>query len=255
MLAFTMSGPAADTVGHIIPFFGHTFNEDAWPAVAEGDYFRVGETIRYLTSDAWMSSFIVHDDNFGSNLCIPKAYLSKYNVQYVVGLIPKGFCSSGIFAEIAGANYFYTILGQLPVEENVWLGRLKGTVIQKKLILRTLAVSGGEYLEHLSTIDDWNGRSEDRKIVENLKELIDETDSIWMVEVSIPDLFSTNKAKVGELLLDGSKEFGEKFDYSLFILARFPGCYLFLKDATPENPVFSTAGSRIESHTPVLKRG
>ena len=42
LLAFTMAGLRTSDVGHIVPVFGHTFNEDTWAPNAEGDYFRVG---------------------------------------------------------------------------------------------------------------------------------------------------------------------------------------------------------------------
>jgi len=42
LLAFNMAGPRAGDVGHIVPVFGHTFNEDTWAPNAEGDYFQIG---------------------------------------------------------------------------------------------------------------------------------------------------------------------------------------------------------------------
>ena len=56
---------------HVIPIFGHTFNEDTWLPNANYFYFKLGPNIKYIPSDSWLSMFIGHDDNFGSNFCIP----------------------------------------------------------------------------------------------------------------------------------------------------------------------------------------
>ncbi|MCS1409971.1 MAG: hypothetical protein M2R45_03159 [Verrucomicrobia subdivision 3 bacterium] len=55
--------------------FGHTLNRDTWVPFAKSSYFSVGGTHRFLYSDLWVSMFIGHDNNFGSNICIPRYYL------------------------------------------------------------------------------------------------------------------------------------------------------------------------------------
>jgi hypothetical protein len=82
LLAFTTSGPRAPGCGHIVPLLGHTFNEDTWSARGDGAYFKIGKDIRYLPSSAWMSSFLIHDDNFGSNLCVAKDYLPPKPIMW-----------------------------------------------------------------------------------------------------------------------------------------------------------------------------
>ncbi|MEP6668564.1 MAG: hypothetical protein ABJF10_05390 [Chthoniobacter sp.] len=109
LLGFTMSGPDAGGLRHIIHCYGHTFNADTWAAVADGDYFHVGEVIKHIPSDAWMSSFIAHDDNYGSNLCVPKTYLRADQANYALLLLPMGFHYNGIYAEAAGSYYFSSL--------------------------------------------------------------------------------------------------------------------------------------------------
>jgi hypothetical protein len=75
------------------------------------------------------------------------------------------------------------------------------------------------------------------------------------VEVSVPDLFSTNKHKIGELLLDATRPFTNKADFTLFVLARFPGCYLFFDKLDGQGkPQFIKVKSLIQSHTELLTR-
>jgi hypothetical protein len=46
LLGFSLKGPAIhDDQCHIIPFYGHTFNQDTWAPEADLSYFRVGENM------------------------------------------------------------------------------------------------------------------------------------------------------------------------------------------------------------------
>ena len=249
MLVFSMSGSGAGSVMHIIPFFGHTFNEDSWPPVAEGAYFKVGEAIRYIPSEQWMSSFVVHDDNFGSNLCIPKAYVQAGNAQYAVVLLPRNYQYGGIYAEVAAADYFYTILPKLEAGSNPWRRRLLKHVDDQTLVLRTVPIGKDQYLQHVTAMDDWEFRKEDKETIRALASIMHER--MWMIEVSIPDLFPANKRKIGEILLSAEKPFTTANDFSLFVLARFPESYLFFDrlDAASGLPMFSEVPSSLLSHT------
>lgn len=246
LMVFNIQGPEApEGIGHIIPCFGHTFNEDAWAPQARAAYFQIGETIRYIPSRAWAGSFIVHDDNFGPDLSIPVTFLKSDQVSYVFELLPDGFAYSGALAEIASADYFYSILPNLPKGENPWLDRLLKYVSNKKLILRCVAISRRSYINELKQLVDWDGNREDEAVVNNLPELTSEF--LWMVEVSIPDLFSTNKRKLGEILLNAANVPEPDRGFENFILARFPSVYVFTGGI--DNPTFLATPSRIQSHT------
>ena len=60
-----------ETAYHVIPLFGHTFNEDTWAPDADLLYFPLRKATKCLNSGAWVSMFVGHDDNAGSNYCIP----------------------------------------------------------------------------------------------------------------------------------------------------------------------------------------
>lgn len=256
LLAFSLSGPNAPSCGHIIPCFGHTFNEDAWGPHADDAYFKIGETIRYVPSRAWMSSFIVHDDNFGSNLCIPQAFVKPLNADYVVELLPKGYAYSETMAEIVAADYFYPILPVLlpKMPLNPWMRRLVEYVLNGKLILRCVAASKKSYLRALGKASDWEGNQERAESLDHLQQL--SPDRFWMVEVSVPEVFSTNKRKLGEILLDAENPLSDRIDFTSFVLARFPESYIFFDklDASTGEPRFLLTPSDLKSHVPLLTR-
>lgn len=252
LLAFSMGGPKAGNVGHILPIIGHTFNEDTWAPNAEGDYFKIGKKIRYIPSESWLSSFLAHDDNFGSNLCIPKKFIERKHAEFVVTLQPRGFKYPGFIAEFVASDFFYSLLPQLNLGNNPWMDRLQIYVKGMKLILRTVAVRKTDYVRHLGQIDDWEGNTENAFLINLLDPLL--RDTMWMIEVGLPDLFSTNKRKLGEILLDASRPYANKKDFSFFLMARLPGLYAFLEKLDGHNhPIFTTVKCPIVSHTEVMK--
>lgn len=251
LLGFAMSGPDAGDQRHIIHCYGHTFNADTWAAVADGDYFHVGEVIKHIPSDAWMGSFIVHDDNYGSNLCVQKTYLRADQANYALLLLPKGFRYTGIYAEAAGSYYFSSLVPALVVEDNMWLRRLLEYAVSRKLILRVVPVTLEGYIAHLKAARDWLGNQETAQVINQFGYI--HTKQMWMVEVSVPDLFPTNKRKIGELLLDATRDFETEADFRLFVLARFPGAYLFFHGMAEDGePRFIKLPSELRSHVPVL---
>jgi hypothetical protein len=253
LLAFSMGGPKAGSVGHIVPIIGHTFNEDTWAPNAEGDYFKIGKKIRYIASESWLSNFIAHDDNFGSNLCIPKKFVERKHANFVVALRPRGFEYPGFMAEFLASDYFYSLLPQLDTGANPWMHRMQFYVQGMKLILRTVAVRKADYVTHLAEAEDWEGFKEREEIVDVIKSILPET--LWMVEVGIPDLFSTNKRKLGEILLDASRPYAGKKDYSFFVMARLPGTYAFFQKLDGhKHPCFDTVHCPILSHTEVMTK-
>lgn len=254
LLSFPTAGPSANPEeGHIIPVIGHTFNEDTWVPLAEGPYFKIGESISYISSHTWLSSFLAHDDNFGSNFCIPKDYLKPKQVGVVIALHPQGYFFPGFIAELLASDIFYSLLPEISPGQNRWLKRLLSYVEQQRLILRTVPVTKSAYAAHLSELTDWHGNHECRIVASELSAIL--PDHLWVVEVSIPDLFSTNLRKLGEVVVDATKSPASP-PFDLFVMARFPTAYFFVEslDSQTGKPTFLSLDSQIKSHTALITR-
>jgi len=252
---------------HAVPIFGHTFNDDTWVPSAERSYFKVGSR-RYLPSERWISTFIGHDDNWGSNFCIPRDYMEPHRycenascdgscdqqeecITGVIACLPADTAVAPVEAEIAGAEYLFRILQDFPVKEfpeNFWATELIDYAqYQNSAVLRPILIETEDYVSHLRSVTDWEGNNIDPKyatvISENIKGW-----TFWMIEVSVPHLFSSNKRKVGEILIEATSpldmsESGE----SNFILARLPGCFVFSADA-PDKKSFNFNSSGCPGH-------
>ena len=247
LLGFKMATRKAQH--HSIPFFGHTFNMDTWVANATSSYFKVGKKTKYLPSETWLSSFIGHDDNFGSNFCVPRLFLKPRQVKYALAILPRGVKYDGVRAETIASDYLYSLKkdDNLASSSSAWVKRFYASSDNQEIILRAISISKKDYIEHLLEMKDWHGRRFPRSI-RNLSELLQ--DHLWMVEISLPELFPINKRKVGEIVLDATRKPSHKRDYETFRFARFPGHLFFISGKERDGePQFLHIPSQIKSHT------
>ncbi|ADH86509.1 hypothetical protein [Desulfurivibrio alkaliphilus] len=238
---------------HIIPFYGHTFNKDTWVPDAEISYFRIGETAGYVPSESWTSSFIGHDDNFGPNFCIPRLYIEHDKVDYVVELFRPGIRYSGVKAEAIALDILYSALSTLS-KGNKWINRLIQWAMKQQIVFRAQAASVTEYTDHLQSLTDWEGEREDQALPLALAKVM--PSYVWAVEISTPQLFPANERKLGEIVLDATRqpELQEISDFfNIFLFARLPGIYLLGGDVINETPSFTQIPSKINSHTELFK--
>jgi len=253
---------------HAIPVFGHTFNEDMWVPNAELSYFRVGSGTVYLPSEQWLSTYLVHDDNWGSNYCIPRHFLYTKRlcdqwpggprecvsqsdcVACVISTLPAHVQVNPIEAEVIGADYLFRMLPQLAGLIDVWGRRLEEYARKNLLILRPILLRGSGYVDHLGNIDDWEGHRARKPLLASLKRHLQ--GDFWMVELSVPELFSANRRKLGEVLLVSDTAPGVHRDFRNYVLARVPGHFAFHTGGDLVNPQFSFVPSGIAGHVPLF---
>jgi hypothetical protein len=255
LVGFHLTGPAiTETKKHIIPFYGHTFNKDTWAPDADIAYFRVGEELGYLPSENWTSSFLGHDDNFGANFCVPRLYIKPDDVDYVVELLRPGTLFGGAQAEALALQFLYSVLNQINKTKNDWLDRLIYYASKdiQKIVLRALSIDKSMYINHLKNETDWEGNHEDPKMLDLLSVYL--PNNLWIVEISIPQLFPGNEHKLGEIALNGSVQLSDNIsDRSHLLFVRLPGEYVFDFSDGKDGRNFLKAPSDLISHLPVMR--
>jgi len=239
---------------HIIPIYGHTFDKDTWAPNADISYFHIGEGVGYVPSESWTSSYLGHDDNFGPNFCIPRLYIENDKVEYVVELFRPGICYSGMQAEALALNVLYSLLPNIGGADNKWITRLFEWTSKQQVVFRAQAMSNEEYITHLRGLRDWDNNGENPELCKLLGQEMPEY--IWAVEVSTPQLFPANERKLGEIVLDATRDLDLTDDASVnevFIFARLPGVYLLGGEISNGNPQFTPVPSQLLSHTELIK--
>lgn len=254
---------------HVIPVFGHTFNQDLWVSNAERSYFQIGKSTRFLPSDSWLSSFVVHDDNWGSNFCCPKHFLKPLPpiadpkagkkaaigrvensewLAHVIATLPKSVKLKPLQAEAIGLDFLSAMLPHLPEDDNKWGARLIEYQQEGLIVYRPILITGREYYEHLCKLSGWSNSGRMPKWLCDAIRSSLKGEHYWMVEMSLPELFSANFRKVGEVILRSDFEPKSSRDFESFTLARLPGQLVVCKDTDPDNPGFEFIPSGISSH-------
>lgn len=268
MLVFDTMEPE---ICHTVPVFGHTMNQDLWVPRAERHYFTVGPDTRFLLSDSWLASFIVHDDNWGSNFCCPKLFLKPLPhrksgerakrhpathhewLTRVIATLPQHVELNPVHAESYGADCLFAMLKQAPKDSPAWSKRLLQHQKKGMIVLRALLVSGSEYAAHLRSMRGWRQAQISARVTRALEEGLGADDKFWMIEFSIPELFATNLRKLGEVLLfsdhpyRGEDETQTYLDFVVF--ARLPGHYVIPPEqGARKDGKFQFIPSPISSH-------
>jgi hypothetical protein len=242
---------------HAIPLFGHTFNEDTWVPNAELFYFRLGENTAYIPSESWLSAYVGHDDNWGSNYCVPRNYLRTRennngvvsgNVVYVIATLPGSIQVSPLRAEVMGVDYLPILLEQIPrTDGNDWLNTFQAYQKKSMLIFRTILVTGSTYRHHLRKISDWKRSKISEEQLKGL-EHIGADEKFWMVELSVPELFPANRRKIAEVLIRAEVPATSRRDFRSLLLARLPGYFAIPTGNGPDDSAFAFLRNSVEGH-------
>jgi len=252
LIGFEYSGPGATGERHIVPFFGHTFNQDTWAPKALRAYFHVGDNVKFISSLEWMSSFIGHDDNFGSNYCVPRHFIRPENVKYMATVMPEHCSYDATIAEATALQYLYSSLPVVLANAmNLWVHRVIEHISQQDIVLRAIAITRTQYVKALSRARDWEGKAEEETLIAAFKGFLPR--HLWMVEISIPDLFAANHHKIGEILLDSQVPAEPPPGAHHLVMLRLSESYLLPGPGFPGKPEFYRLPSGLAGHSSVFR--
>ena len=244
---------------HVFPVFGHTFNCNTWVPDAESSYFMMGKGVGYMPSDLWTDDFLVHDDNFGCNFCVPRKHIADDKVFWAIALHKQGDCLSPRMAEAATLVIVSAWAGSLD-PTNIWneqiirlLPEVPNASIQPRFVLRTVTISCKEYFSYIISTKDGRGNSEAPALIKAFSSM-SLPDRLMVVELSLPQLFPANKRKIGEFVFDAGETASEDILLTInntFCFGRMPGEYLYYNDS-PTGKVLMRRKSKLTDHTKLL---
>jgi hypothetical protein len=261
LLIFTTDTPQ---ITHVVPILGHTLNSDMWRPEAEIAYSQnvpsnYAPYPGYRAASEWVDNFIIHDDNFGMYLCLPvdslrRVTLPRYDPTFRaclgIGVVPCQISTTSREAEMASEFLIRVFLNRLKGVSHLqfWLRAL----IQEKrapLVIRTALFARERYKAHLREYKDFEGNYYRKKEVERICQPL--PDKFWLCELTLPDLYTTNKSKLVDILypIDQPPARNDKAILEKCLLARFPGFTAqFEKGRVKEN-----IPSHVNSHYPLFR--
>jgi hypothetical protein len=220
LLGFTTDQDA----DHIVTVFGHTRNSDEWHPQAIPAYSGP-QSAKYLPSSAWIDHFLIHDDNFGPHFSLSaRSFDLDTNVRpsCLIGLLPAEPAVTSNYAEALVSS---TLKNVLPLARgdnpSRWLEYIVRT--QHEFVLRAILMKKSQYMAHLEKTV-----GHDLTLVnpEARGELSTLPDFFWMVEFSLPPLYTGNRSKLGEVIVSATA--GANHKAGEVVAIRIPGSVLRL---------------------------
>ena len=239
-------------MAHIVAVLGHTVNSDKWDSEAHLAY-RPEAFGTYHASSAWVDHFIINDDNFGMYTCMPLAYLRnkimpQYDLtqraSYALSLLPPNTDVTPYLVEKSSVGLveklatFYT-----PTTDNKWLNRLWGQLRQrnKGVVARTIICKREDYIKSLKP-----HLAAEYPIPEKL---LNCSADIIVTEISLPDLYTCNKHKLGDVVSDAKTVISNGNRYLQFIWGWLPGIQV---PAEPQEGIMPPEWP-IKTHIPLFR--
>lgn len=262
------------TSSHVVPVLGHTIKSDMWRPEAEVAYSlhnrrslsKLESYVNYRPASMWIDNFLIHDDNFGMYLSLPVDSLRRITIPhydptfrawFVIGLVPYELGTSGSEAEWASQFLVRAILSifrSVP-NKSYWMDILYRKN-QAPLVTRTALFTIERYRTHLGFKLPVSERRKDSnnktftddiimKMTQNLP------DHFWFSELTLPDLYTTNRTKLIDVLYSSKKPRASDEEKMLgnCILIRFPGLAIRFENGTIQDQI----ATDIYGHYPLFR--
>jgi len=208
-------------IGHVVTVLGHTMNSDRWEPEARRGYGNYPIT-PYIPTAEWCCHYIISDDNYGMYGTLPTEALRNFivptknpnqHVSMAISIVPSDVTLPGYHAEqLAMYKGKYLVNNVSLNRPRKWHERMRG----KDLVCRTLLLTKEIYLNFIRTHND--------RITEEQEKYLDALPKyVWVSEISLPDIFTGNKHKLGDVVMraNATREEYERDESLAF--AWFPG--------------------------------
>jgi hypothetical protein len=129
-----------------------------------------------------------------------------------------------------------------------WAERLRLYFENSLLVFRPVLITPLEYLSHLRSISDWRHKRIAEGHIGALGKAITPEKRLWMIEMSIPELFSANRRKIAEILLRAEVAPDNARDFGSLLVARLPGWFAIPPRSGASESPFRFVPSQVEEH-------
>lgn len=240
------TSPGESGEEHVVLVYGHTRNSDEWHPQAIPAYAGP-KSAPYYPSSNWIDHFLIHDDNFGPYYTLSSQALEfdkSVSAHWIIAVRDKATKVEPHAAETSASTALNLILPLLaPLGKGVWFDYV--TKRPWKYVLRTILVTREAYKAHLGQLTGHDGSVMDPAQIDRIDSL---PERFWMVEFTLPALYTGNKAKLGEVLI-ASDVVNPQTYLDVVHAVRLPTMLLMNDDGTQ----LKSGESGLNSHAPLYR--
>jgi hypothetical protein len=213
--------------GHVVTVLGHTINSDRWEPEARRGYGSL-PIQPYIPSAEWCDHYVISDDNYGMYSTLPSDAVRNFivptknpnrHVSMAISILPEKVVLWGYFAEQLAISFAKRLISSVSIDPpNNWLNRMKHRLTNQKegLVCRTLLQKGKDYHSYINEYIR-NPTPKQKACLDSLP------DFVWVSEISIPNIYTVNKHKLGDVVIRANATRKEHTKGENLVLAWFPG--------------------------------
>ncbi len=241
---------------HVVTILGHTTNSDRWDPQARCGYGNY-PLKPYISSACWCDHYIMSDDNFGMFSTMPSDMLRNFIVpsknpylhaSMAITIVPKSVAMPGYIAEQAATVHARAFIERINSIQgiNIWLKRLGNTIQRdyskpgnRDIVCRTILQTAQRYRHYVESQNVLLS-AEQSEILSRLPEYL------WVSELTLPNLYTGNKHKLGDVVINAGATPEEHVEGNSFVLSWFPEIILL-------GPELTLQSWGINTHVPLIR--
>lgn len=231
---------------HVVAVFGHTRNSDEWHPQAIPAYAGA-QSAQFYTSSMWVDHLLIHDDNFGPYYTLSSRTLEAepcLKAHYIIAIRDRKPQIRSDFAQGFASIILSNMLPSMAqLGEGKWFEYITRT--QYRYVLRTILVGRENYCAHLM---ESLGHDQSKLSADDITLTDGLPDQFWMVEYSLPALYTGNRTKLGEVLIATTGDMAKPTE--LVLALRVPSLFLVQDGTTGLKPY----DCGLTSHSPVYRK-
>ncbi len=252
----TMLVFVVETDLHVVPILGHTLNTDMWRPEAELNYdpnLSKSKRFRSTSSSSWVDHFIIHDDNLGMYYSLPVDSLRRvtlpmkdpfFRAKCGIAITRKKLGMTAKDCEcvssVAARNLILGMKNDYDVALSYWLRKIFLSLKNESVtpfVTRTLLAQKDTYSKHLKEKSDFDGVKFSGEDLNKI--LSDLPGEFWLTEITLPDLYTTNKSKIADIFFRCEPEYDPNEPFKNMLQARLSEWLLSFKNGIKELPDIS----------------
>lgn len=251
LLTFSTAGDGDGKDGgsgpdHVVFVYGHTRHSDEWHPQAIAAYAGPVDAL-YFPASNWIDHFLIHDDNFGPYYTLSSSALEfkkEVTAHKIIAIRDIKIGTASQFAEGNAAAQLANVLPRLKaMGSGRWFEYL--TSAPRKFVLRTILIQRKRYLSHLRAM---RGHDSSRMSASEIEPFGALPERFWMVEFSLPPLFTGNHSKLGEVIISADT-LAKSPDDATILALRLPSLSL-VRDTKHKLLPY---GSSLRSHAEIFR--